>query len=95
MLDRFKQRLGRKDLTVGDEQFDGAFQVQAEDEDAARRVLSPAMRARLLELAPPFQFLLQLKGERMLCCTMRLRVEDREAVLDLATRLADALPKRD
>jgi len=90
LLSGLKKRFGRTDVEVGDEQFDAAFHVVAADSDPARRLLTADMRAKLLELAP-FPFMLQLNGDRMLCCSMRLPIEDRTAVMDLATRLADAL----
>lgn len=50
--DRLVGLVGLKDIQVGDPLFDGAFVVQGTDDEAARRVLTPDVRA-VLEAAPP------------------------------------------
>lgn len=42
--------LGFQDVTIGDEAFDGAFVVKADDEESARRLLSAPARSALLKV---------------------------------------------
>lgn len=94
IVSRIKARLARGDITLGDEPFDRAFQIRSPDEAATRRLFDPATRARLLAIATTTGFVMQLKGERMLYCCPRIPIESRQALLEYAHQLADALPER-
>ena len=47
---RMGNAFGSQDIEVGDEEFDDRFEVKGTPEDAVRRLLTPAVRERLVEL---------------------------------------------
>lgn len=91
VISRLKSAFGAKDLMVGDEEFNHTFRVLADSEDAAGHLLDARVRAILMEDAASTEVLIQLHGDRMLYCGMRLPVENRVELLEAAKRLRDAM----
>lgn len=91
VVSRLKNAFGAKGLMVGDEEFNHTFRVLAESEDAAGHLLDARVRAILMEDAASSKVLIQLRGDRMLYCGMRLPVENRVELLEVAKKLRDAV----
>jgi hypothetical protein len=91
VVSRLKSAFGGKDLMVGDEEFDHTFRVLADSEDAAEHLLDARVRAILMQDAASSKVLIQLQGDRMLYCGMRLPVENRVELLEVAKKLRDAM----
>ena len=75
---------GTQIVPSGDREFDGAFQVQANDPEMARDVLGPAARWSihgLQRLAPPGGVMMAVSPERLLVQLDRNLGDDAEALL--------------
>jgi hypothetical protein len=82
--------LGRASAEVAGSEFDGAFEVKAKQAARAREVLGPDARRHLLEKTP-YRVVVENRGGRLLYCTPKLPLEERQTLLDLATELREAL----
>jgi len=92
VVTRLKESIGWRDVSFGDEEFDRAFRVHADRDDAARHLLGARVRSRLLADATPTRVVIQFRGRRMLYCGPRLPTGDRAELLEVAKRLRDSLP---
>ena len=91
---RLERAFGQRGLSFGDEEFERAFRVLADDDVAARRVLTPSVRALIARDAPGRRFILQLHGKQMLYCGFRTDTQSRGSLLEGAGRLRDSLSQR-
>jgi len=93
---RLKRIVGRGGVPIGDEAFDRAFRVEA-DADMKADALSPIddrVRSRIMEDTPHGRVAIELRNRQLLYCVARLPIDERAGLLEIATRLRDAIPRR-
>ena len=89
LVTRVAAAFHRSSVSFGQDEFDRAFRVLANNDDAARRFLNLTARTRLLAAADS-ECVLQFRGREMLYCVGRLPIEERTALLQSAKQLRDA-----
>jgi hypothetical protein len=93
---RLKRIVGRGGVPTGDDAFDRAFRVEADADMTAEAVsvIDDRVRSRIIEDAPHGRVAIELRNRRLLYCVARVPIEERAGLLELATRLRDAIPAR-
>ena len=93
---RLKRVVGRGGVPTGDEAFDRAFRVEADADMTAEAVsvIDDRVRSRIMEDTPHGRVAIELRNHRLLYCVARLPIDERAGLLEIATRLRDAIPAR-
>jgi hypothetical protein len=83
-------------VPTGDEAFDRAFRVEADVDMTAEAVsvINDRVRSRIMEDTPHGRVAIELRNHRLLYCVARLPIDERAGLLEIATRLRDAIPVR-
>jgi hypothetical protein len=90
VLSRVARAIGIEDVETGDEAFDRAFKVRAEDPAAARDLLTPDLRAFLLSVDDRWSF--EIRAGWLLCWAKQLPVRELGDLHDVAWRCVAKLP---
>ncbi|HEY9325059.1 MAG TPA: hypothetical protein VIS26_00690 [Candidatus Limnocylindria bacterium] len=93
---RLKGIVGRGGVPTGDEAFDRAFRVEADADMKGEAVslIDDRVRSRIMEDAPHGRVAIELRNHRLLYCVARRPIDERAGLLEIATRLRDAIPAR-
>jgi hypothetical protein len=83
-------KLGRENAEAADSEFETAFEVKSKQAAQARAALGPDARRHLLQKTP-YRIVVENRGGRLLYCTPKISLEERQTLLDLATELREAL----
>lgn len=86
-------KLGRTGAEDADADFDGAFEVKSKQAARAREALGPEARRHIIEKTP-YRVVIESRGGRLLYCLPKLSIEERQALLDQAIELREALDQR-
>jgi len=93
---RIKRVVGLGGVPTGDGAFDRAFRVEADADMKSEAVslIDDRVRSRIIEDAPHGRVAIELRNHRLLYCVARLPIDERAGLLEIATRLRDAIPAR-